>query len=210
MMSFVKAVIRPLNARATTSPTATTMTSPRIRKFLKPFMFSLRFAGLRPGRSPRSDALTRTLARGRAPVKLCGWWCAKRQSLRLLLLLLGGGASAGFGSGRTALLVPATAREDDELPGRAGHRDVAVDRSFDTAAERVRVDEDHQVELEPLRQLRGQRPHAGRRGMRGIADDAGDPFGMSGEPGIQDRVQIRRRPVFDRGSAAADGGADVR
>ena len=38
MMSVVKAVIRPLKARATTSPTATTITSPRMRKFLKPFM----------------------------------------------------------------------------------------------------------------------------------------------------------------------------
>jgi hypothetical protein len=36
------------------------------------------------------------------------------------------------------------------LPGRPGHRDVAVDCSFDAAAERLRVDEDDQVELEPL------------------------------------------------------------
>ena len=58
------------------------------------------------------------------------------------------------------------AREDDELLGRPGHRDVAVDRSFDARAERLRVDEDDQVELEPLRQLRGQRPDAGRRRER--------------------------------------------
>ena len=38
MMSLVKAVIRPLKAKATTRPTATTITSPRMRKFLKPFM----------------------------------------------------------------------------------------------------------------------------------------------------------------------------
>src|SRR5580692_5451103 len=38
MMLVVKAVIRPLKAKATTSPTATTITSPRMRKFLKPFM----------------------------------------------------------------------------------------------------------------------------------------------------------------------------
>jgi hypothetical protein len=42
-------------------------------------------------------------------------------------------------------------REDDELLGRSGHRDIAVDRSFDAVAERLRVDEDDQVELEPLR-----------------------------------------------------------
>src|SRR6266516_5306223 len=34
------------------------------------------------------------------------------------------------------------AREDDELLGRSGHRDIAVDRSFDTPAERLWVDED--------------------------------------------------------------------
>src|SRR5262252_7759945 len=82
------------------------------------------------------------------------------------------------------------AREDDELLGRPGHRDVAVDRSFDALAERLWVDEDDQVELEPLRQLRSQRPDAGRRPERGIADDAGDPFGMRGEPGAEDRAQI--------------------
>src|ERR1700733_13192792 len=38
MMLVVKAVIRPLKAKAMTSPTATTITSPRMRKFLKPFM----------------------------------------------------------------------------------------------------------------------------------------------------------------------------
>jgi hypothetical protein len=38
MRSVVKAVIRALNARATTRPTATTITSPRIRKFLNPLM----------------------------------------------------------------------------------------------------------------------------------------------------------------------------
>src|SRR5258707_5895792 len=80
------------------------------------------------------------------------------------------------------------AREDDELLGRSGHRDIAVDRSFDTRAERLWVDEDDQVELEPLRQLRGQRPDAGRRLECAkfditSADDAGDPVGMCGEPG---------------------------
>src|SRR3954470_602654 len=54
------------------------------------------------------------------------------------------------------------AREDDESLGRSGHRDITVDRSFDARAERLWVDQDDQVELEPLRQLRGQRPDAGR------------------------------------------------
>src|SRR5450631_343101 len=83
------------------------------------------------------------------------------------------------------------AREDDELLGRSGHCDIAVDRSFDTPAERLRVDEDDQVELEPLRQLRGQRPDAGGRPERGTADDAGDPVAVRGEPGAEDRAQIR-------------------
>src|ERR1017187_3309789 len=90
----------------------------------------------------------------------------------------------------------------------------AVDRSFDTPAERFWVDEDDQVELEPLRQLRGQRPDAGRRPgsvfqERGIADDAGDPVGMRGEPGAEDRAQIRNRSVYDGDVAAADGGRHV-
>src|SRR6516165_1600182 len=37
MMLSVNALTRLLNANATTKPTATTMTSPRIKKFLKPF-----------------------------------------------------------------------------------------------------------------------------------------------------------------------------
>src|SRR3954447_646009 len=77
------------------------------------------------------------------------------------------------------------AREDDESLGRSGHRDIAVDRSFDARAERLWVDQDDQVELEPPRQLRGQRPDAGRRRPeRGLADDAGDPRGMRGEPRV--------------------------
>ena len=49
MMLVVNAVIRALNARAMTSPTATTITSPRIRKFLKPLIFLLHsHAGLYP------------------------------------------------------------------------------------------------------------------------------------------------------------------
>src|SRR5215510_14807283 len=85
------------------------------------------------------------------------------------------------------------AREDDESLGRSGHRDVAIDRSFDALAKRLRVDEDHQVELEPLRQLRGQRLDSGGRMERGIADDAGDPFGVRGEPGAENRAQVHSR-----------------
>ena len=71
-------------------------------------------------------------------------------------------------------------------------------------AERLRVDEDDEVELEALRQLRGQRPDAGRRPERRIADDAGDPLGVLGEPGVEDRVQLRHGPVHDGDAAAAD------
>src|SRR5262245_22962090 len=48
-------------------------------------------------------------------------------------------------------------REDDELLGRPGHRDVAVDRALDARAELLGVDEDDQVEFESLGQHRGQR-----------------------------------------------------
>src|SRR6185369_14277001 len=107
---------------------------------------------------------------------------------------------------------PGPSREDDELLGRPGHRDVAVDRSFDTRAERLWVDEDDEVELESLRQLRGQRPHAGRRpdsACLGWSDDAGDALGMRGEPCAENRVQIRSRSAHDGYAAAADGGRHV-
>ena len=53
------------------------------------------------------------------------------------------------------------AREYDELLGRAGHRDIAVDGSFDACSDsalskRVWVDEDDEVELEALRVFGGQ------------------------------------------------------
>jgi O-acetylserine/cysteine efflux transporter len=48
------------------------------------------------------------------------------------------------------------AREDDQLLGGPGHRDIPVDRSLDARPERLRVDEEDQVELQPLGQLRGQ------------------------------------------------------
>src|SRR6185312_9546040 len=104
-----------------------------------------------------------------------------------------GRADVGFRAWRPCAAItlswPASgAREDDKLLGRPGHGDVAVDRSLDARAERLRVDEDDQVEFEPLRQLRGQRPDAGRAPERGIADDAGNPFGVCGEPGAEDRA----------------------
>ena len=88
------------------------------------------------------------------------------------------------------------ARQDDEALGRPGHRDVAVDGPLDAVAERVRVDQDDQVELEALRQLGSQRPDARRRRERvavdlADADDAGDALGVLGEPGVEDRVAGR-------------------
>src|SRR5215470_482686 len=49
MMLVVNEVIRALNARATTSPTATTITSPRKRKFLKPLINLLSIRDTRGG-----------------------------------------------------------------------------------------------------------------------------------------------------------------
>jgi len=71
------------------------------------------------------------------------------------------------------------------LLGRSGHRDVALDGSFDAGAEGVWVDEGDEVELETLGQLRGQRLDPGCRPDRAPldrtgADDAGDPVGMLG------------------------------
>src|SRR5215213_587155 len=92
-----------------------------------------------------------------------------------------------------------SAREDDELLGRAGHRDIAVDGSFDAYTERVRIDQDDEVELEAFRGLRGQRPYPGRRLERAIleatrADDADDTFGVCGKPRVEDRAQVGCRP----------------
>src|SRR5215831_6825332 len=96
------------------------------------------------------------------------WWVV---SLSRIPLGCGGGPH-----GRRAAVTlcwPASgAGKDDELLGGSGHRDVAVDRSFDARAKRIWVDEDDQVELEPLGQLRGQRPDAGRRLERGVAGKA--------------------------------------
>src|SRR5215510_9942802 len=56
MMLVVNEVIRALNARATTSPTATTITSPRKRKFLKPLINLLSIRDTRGGH-PRTPGL---------------------------------------------------------------------------------------------------------------------------------------------------------
>ena len=96
------------------------------------------------------------------------WWVVKLSCIPW--------AAAAGPHGRQAAVTlcwPAPgAGKDDELPGGSGHRDVAVDRSFDALAKRLWVDEDDQVELEPLGQLRGQRPDAGRRLERGVAGKA--------------------------------------
>src|SRR5215472_10638409 len=83
----------------------------------------------------------------------------------------GGGSSWSSRGGHVVWPAPG-ADKDDELLGGSGHRDVAVDRSFDALAKRLWVDEDDQVELEPHGQLRGQRPDAGRRLERGVAGKA--------------------------------------
>jgi hypothetical protein len=61
----------------------------------------------------------------------------------------------------------------------------------------------------PFGQFRGQRADAGRRPERGIADDAGDPVGVRGEPGVEDRAPVRNRPVYHGEVAAADRGRHV-
>src|ERR1035438_3476645 len=81
MMSVVKAVIRPLKAKAMTSPTATTITSPRIRKFLKPFMPFVFPSGEGAlwgyrARLQRGDQVRRTI-----PVIMTGRKCFRRFAL---------------------------------------------------------------------------------------------------------------------------------
>ena len=55
MMLSVKALIRVLNARATTRPTAMTTRSPCIRKFLKPFSTYVSSVRTTPWARCRSD-----------------------------------------------------------------------------------------------------------------------------------------------------------
>src|SRR5437763_1382396 len=59
MMLVVNEVIRALNARATTSPIATTITSPRIRKFLKPLINPFSPFGEHAGGHPGDGGLSR-------------------------------------------------------------------------------------------------------------------------------------------------------
>ena len=47
------------------------------------------------------------------------------------------------------------------------------------------------------------------RNAPGRADDAGDPVGVRGEPGVEDRAQVRGGSVHDGDAAAADGGRHV-
>ena len=106
-------------------------------------------------------------------------------------------------------MVVSSAREDDELLRRAGHRDIAVDGCFDAYSKRVWVDEDDEVELKALRELWGQRPDPGRRRERGVADDSGDAVAMCLEPGVEDRAQVGCQSVDYGDTGAADGGRHV-
>src|SRR5437868_10246100 len=58
------------------------------------------------------------------------------------------------------------------------------------------------------------RPDAGGRPERAVcgvtrANNAGDPVGMRGKPGVEDRAQVRSSSVYDGDVAAADGGRHV-
>ncbi|MBB4741306.1 FSR family fosmidomycin resistance protein-like MFS transporter [Actinoplanes octamycinicus] len=79
-----------------------------------------------------------------------------------------------------------SARQDHQLLGGPGHRDVAVDRPLDPVPEPLRVHHDDQVELQSLGKRRGQRPHPVGAGEGGIPDHAGDPLGVCGEPSGKD------------------------
>src|SRR4051812_33808677 len=89
------------------------------------------------------------------------------------------------------------AREHDQLLRRPGHRDVAVNGSLDAGAERGRVDEHDEVELQALGELRcqGRDPRPWVEG--GIAYYASDSFVVRGEPGLEDSGEIRGRSVYD-------------
>ncbi len=99
--------------------------------------------------------------------------------------------------------------EHHQLLGRPGHRDVAVDGALDAGPEALRVDEHDQVELEALDQLRGERadPRPGREA--GIADHAGDPVGVGGEPPVDDGVQVGHGTVHHGDVTATDRGRHV-
>ncbi len=53
-------------------------------------------------------------------------------------------------------LLASASGEHDQLLGGPGHGDVPVDGALDAAAERVRVDQHDQVELQPLDQFRAR------------------------------------------------------
>ena len=61
--------------------------------------------------------------------------------------------SVGFGRAQGAA-------QDDQSLGRSGHGDVPVDTPLDAGAERLRIDQHDQVELESLGQLRREGPDA--------------------------------------------------
>jgi hypothetical protein len=80
--------------------------------------------------------------------------------------------------------------QDDKPLGGPGHGDIAVDGAFDARSERLRVDDDDEVELEPFRQLGAQRPNPRCRVKGRIANDTSDAVDMFGLPGIEDRVEV--------------------
>ena len=106
------------------------------------------------------------------------------RSRRCRLLLI-----AWFRKADTARSAP----KHDQLLGRPGHRDVAVDRSFDARrrtppGRRGRPGRTRGPSTAPGS---ATGPGPSRRNGR-IADDAGDPVGVRGEPGVEDRAQLRR------------------
>src|SRR5579872_937055 len=149
-ISLVKALIRALNARAMTRPTATTITSPRIRKFLKPLMSCSPIRGIYPVGcyvlAPQPHALPESPSRSRA----CGSLAHKPyddsgKSARRQAFLLFRTHSCRCGSATEGPV---------EHPGRVG----SVDRGADARAAEVDPDERAAVpdDLEEQAMARGR------------------------------------------------------
>ena len=90
--------------------------------------------------------------------------------------------------------------EDDELLGRPGHRDIAVDRPFDARTElsgstRTTRSNSSPFDSSGVSDLTRDVARNGTATAR--ADDAGGPVGMRGEPGVQDRAQLQGGSVDD-------------
>lgn len=100
------------------------------------------------------------------------------------------------------------AAQDRQPPGRAGHRDVAVDGAFDAVAEPLRVDQHDEVELQPLGGHGRQGTHPRTVGEARVADDAGRALVVGREPLGDQGVPLRDRPVQHL-AAGTDGGGHV-